>query len=101
MNYFKKKVKCTYCNKFHKLKRERNNKVVYLCSTYSNYGKDKCRRNKVDLDLIIECLSLRYGSLPIEEYSEKVEIVCVSEDKLEIIVKDGSPLLLTNTQGQF
>lgn len=100
---FSKLIKCSYCSKFHKKKKVRNNNIVYVCSTYDNYGKNHCQRNKVDETLLLEMLSLRYDKLisEREEILEKVELICIDEDKIEIIVKDGESIILSNTYGQF
>lgn len=98
---FSKLIKCDYCGKNHKAKLARK-KRIYVCSTWSNYGKEHCKQNKVEQDLLMELLELRYNEiLTKEEIIEKIDKISISENKVEINVNDGEPIVLTNTLGSF
>lgn len=98
---FSGKLICDYCNKKMRGKLARK-KRIYVCSTWSNFGKNACRQNKVEQDLLLELLQLRYGKvLTQEEVNEKVKEARINEDKVEIIVNDGDTILLTDTHGSF
>lgn len=101
MNPFRSKIRCLYCSKFHKRKKT-GSKIGYICSTYDNQGADRCRRNKIDHNLLVELLSLRYGKiLTDDEIIDKVKLVTVSEEKIVIEVLDGDDILLTSSHGSF
>ena len=72
------------CGKKYK-PQQRRKKKAYICSGYSNYGKDFCSRGQIDeedLDFVIE----RNGGEveKIEVYNEKIKIIYKNK-KISII----------------
>ncbi len=68
-------VYCMRCGKKYK-PQQRRKKKVYICSGYSNYGKNFCKRGQIDeedLDFVIE----RNGGdvERIEVYEEEIKII--------------------------
>jgi hypothetical protein len=96
MSLFSKLIRCSLCNKNHKLKRQRSNNV-YCCSTYDKLGKAYCQRLPVHEKVLIDYLELRNKEKPTEEYiQEKIDYILVSPNRIEIFIKDESPIIATN-----
>lgn len=101
MSLFNGLIYCAKCGKKHRAKKERG-RQKYLCSTYNRYGKDKCIRNVVAEEEIIDLLELRYKSkIDKSLIDEKVVKIEVDEEKIEIKVSDGRNIVLTSSYGQF
>lgn len=92
---FKGLIYCAKCGKKHKYKK-RANKPVYVCSTYDNYGANKCSRNQVDEDRLIWLVS---GHFKIEEdeltediIRKNIEkaIITPNRNKIEVYYNDGT-----------
>ena len=99
MNVFKKKIICAYCGKFHK---RASGSYYFSCSTYDNYGKDKCKRNPIDQDEIIELLTRRFNKeLTDEEIKHEVTLIKISEEELYIELANDKPIIVTGKFAQF
>jgi len=77
-------IYCMRCGQKYKAQ-QRRKKIVYICSGYSNYGKNYCSRGQIDeedLDFVIE----RNGGEveKIEVYDEEIKILYKNK-KLSII----------------
>ena len=98
---FKGKIICQYCKKRMRGKLARK-KRIYVCSTWSNYGKDACIQNKVEQDLLLELLQLRYNKLlSKEDIEEKIECVNVKEEEIRIMLYEGDDIVLNEKFGSF
>lgn len=86
---FSRKIKCSYCGKNYKSKKERN-KRVYVCSSYDNYGK--CKREVLHEDFLVELLVRRYG----EEFKTTKENVQKTVEKIEVVDKWTFTIYLNN-----
>lgn len=100
MSLFSKKVMCSYCGKNHKSKKARG-KTIYVCSTYDNYGKDECRRNKVDEILISELIERRFKFREEEFAPEKVQSIEASEECLVINIEGEERIFLSYDKANF
>ncbi|MEX0597322.1 MAG: recombinase zinc beta ribbon domain-containing protein [Candidatus Paceibacterota bacterium] len=101
MSIFSKKIKCGYCGKNHKKKKARS-KIVFACSTFDNYGKNFCHRNKVDEDFLIMLLKMRMRDNYSEDYAEnKLDYVEVKEDCVTIHLKNEEPIISSGEYGQY
>jgi len=98
---FSGKLICQYCKKRMRGKLARK-KRIYVCSSWSNYGKDACIQNKVEQDLLVECLSLRYGKILSKEDVELlVEKIIVTEEEIRIKLYEGDDIILNEKFGSF
>lgn len=65
MYLFSKKIFCSQCRRKFKGKKE-GGKNVYICSTYSNYGADKCTRKRIEEDGLLEVVKKHIEIIEIE-----------------------------------
>ena len=97
---FKGVIFCSQCGRKHKHKK-RAKKSVYVCSTYDNYGANKCSRNQVDegklIWLITGHFNIEEADLTEEFVRNKVEKILVTpnKNKIEIHYKDGGQSILS------
>lgn len=97
---FKGKIYCSECNKKHKYKK-RAKKPVYVCSTYDNYGSDKCYRNQIDEEKVIWLISGHFNIKSEEVTAEFVDkhvdkiIATPNRHKVEVFYKDGKQSILS------
>jgi hypothetical protein len=96
MALFKGLIYCSLCKKKHRAKMQRKSQH-YICSTYNNYGKDKCVRNPISEEILLDYLEIRTGEKVTEEYiREDVELVEVDPEKIIIHIKNESPIIVKN-----
>lgn len=101
MNPFRSKIKCKFCNKNYKKRKDRN-KVVYICQSYDNYGQ--CRRTPIEDEFLRSLLTRRFKrELSDEEIAEVVDFIIVENSLLfEIYFTNSeSPILLKQNSIQF
>ncbi|RXZ78229.1 hypothetical protein EBB07_29685 [Paenibacillaceae bacterium] len=66
MYYFSKRIKCLDCGKNYKGMKERK-RSAYICSGFSNYGKEFCKRFKMLEDDLLELVYHHYDTTLIKE----------------------------------
>ncbi len=87
---FSSKIKCNRCGKNYKGKMY-NGKKVYICSGYSNYGKDFCISGKVDEEDLLFLIG--------EENINNVECIYVDKNvNIKVVLNDNSELFWDNSK---
>lgn len=96
---FSRKIKCGYCSKNHRGKTEKNKKV-YICSTYSNRGKDYCKRNQIDEDELIYIIvkHLKIQKIDINKIEKYVDIIEIEEGSIKIKYVDDTESILNGSR---
>lgn len=99
---FSKKIQCGLCGKNYKRKTTRSGtryeKVVWLCSTWDNYGKKYCPSSRIPED-ILEKLSSEALNIP--QFDEKIfnakiqKIIIPCKGEVDFIFKDGKQIKKT------
>lgn len=86
-------IVCKKCGKKFRGKKERG-KRVYICSGYSNYGSEFCKRNQINEEDLLYMLKMHFDNTEVEpkKYVKRVE---VDGDEVCIIYFDGSKSILT------
>lgn len=107
MNYFKGLIKCKICNKNYNFKKDYNKKY-YICSTYKNYGKDKCKRQVVYEDDLIHIIknhceiNRKELNLSTQGMKELIKRIDVYENgKIEIFYNDNTTSVWSNDRLKF
>lgn len=104
MALYSKLVKCKYCGKNHKSKKERG-KQKYICSTYDNYGKDKCERNLIEEEHLNFLIQHRFKMRGLEFNKEvvksQIENIIISKEEIVINFYDDIPIIDKTNFTQF
>lgn len=100
---FNKKIKCLHCSKNFKAKKERGEKVRYVCSSYDNKGE--CIRIPVKEEFLIELIEKRLKTEidreVIDEYIEMITVENVDPYLLEIKFYEQESILFSKTGIRF
>lgn len=95
-NVFKGLIKCLNCGKNYKFKMLRK-KPCYICSGFSNYGKEFCTSYFVEEEEIIHTIT-RHMEIkgekivkPIQEYVKRIEVI---GEGYKVIYKNGEESLI-------
>jgi len=90
MNLFKGKIKCKLCGKNYKVKKEKK-RYIYICSGYTNQGKDFCSRRVISEHNLIFLCKGKTSAVTSVWIEENVKQIFVGENKqIEIEFKDGT-----------
>ncbi len=97
---FTKKIQCELCGKNYKRKTTRSGtkyeKVVWICSTWDNYGKKYCSSSRIPEE-ILENLSAEVLNIPKfdeEVFSKKIKKITVPcKGELKFIFNDGTEII--------
>lgn len=96
-------IKCQNCNKNFKKKFERK-KACYICSGFSNYGKEFCPRFQLEetdlLDTVTKHLAIR--GIQIEDSMDKyVHLINVKGRGYTVDYTDGSMSIINNYEEEY
>jgi uncharacterized Zn finger protein len=85
-------IKCKNCGKNYRYKLQRK-KSTYICSGFSNYGKQFCKNLPIDEEEIINVIKRHFLFQnkklikPLNEYVDKIEVM---GEGYKIFYKDGT-----------
>ena len=100
---FYKKIKCFHCGGNFKVKRERSDRITYLCTLYDTTGE--CKRNVIEEKYLVELLERRFNQPITHELvrNEVIEIMIESTKPylFEIQLRNQSPIIFSRKGIQF
>lgn len=96
MALYSKIIKCKYCGRNHKAKKERGVQK-YVCSTYDNYGRDKCWRNLIEENhlnfLVKHRFEMRGIDFNKDTIKSQIKEIIVSNEEIVINFHDDIPII--------